>query len=680
MPTPAARAAELRREIERHNHLYYVEARPEVTDLQFDRLLDELKQIEAAHPELVTPDSPTQRVGGAPVEGFRTVTHRQPMLSIDNTYSPDELRDFDRSLRKLLAAGETIRYVVEPKIDGVAVSLTYENGLFTVGATRGNGRQGDDITHNLRTIPEVPLRLHGKGTPPALFEARGEVYMNRADLLEINRQRAADGEEPYANPRNLAAGTLKLLDPREAGKRRLRLFAYALGAVEGVEVKTHLDSLELLKRFGFPVNPHIHPFDDIEAVIAFCGGWAERRLELPYDTDGLVIKVDSFDQRRRLGATSKVPRWVRAFKFQSEQAVTRLARIELQVGKLGVLTPVAHLDPPVQLVGTTVARSTLHNAAELERKDIRVGDMVIVEKKGDVIPYVAGPVTESRTGSEKRFHWPAACPVCGAPTERVETDNSVRYICTGGVTCPAQVEARLGSFAERRKMDIEGLGDELAKQLVGSGLVRSVADVYRLTEEQLLTLERMGKKSAANLLAGIAASKGRGLGRLLAGLSIAMVGDVMAEAIAQAFPSADALLKASADDLAKVKGFGPRRAESLHKFLHSEAGRKVLTELRELGVKLTEDARPVPAAAVGKADLTGKTFVVTGTLARYSREAAEELIKALGGKATGSVSKKTDYVLAGEKAGSKLDKARELGVPVLSEDEFERLIGDSGGA
>ncbi len=667
MATTAQRADELRRLIDHHNYLYYVEARPEISDREFDRLLTELKQIETEHPELITPDSPTQRVGGRPIEGFATVVHREPMLSIDNTYNPDELREFDRRIRKLLP-GERVTYVVELKIDGVAISLTYENGRFTVGATRGDGERGDDVTHNLKTIPDLPLRLR-TNRPPALFEARGEVYMTREELVRINRQRQQKGLEPFANPRNSTAGSLKLLDPRQCAERRLRLFTYALGAVEGVEVATHQECLALLRQFGFPVNPHIAAFDSIDAVIDYCLGWDKRRHDLPYETDGMVIKVDDFEQRRRLGATSKFPRWVVAYKFAAEQALTKLLAIEVQIGKTGTLTPVAHLEP-VQLAGTTVSRASLHNADEIQRKDIRVGDMVVVEKAGEIIPYVVRSEPGARTGKEKVFQFPRQCPVCGGSVERDE--GGVYYRCTNP-SCPAQLKEHLRFYAHRNAMDIEGLGTAIIDQLVDSGLVRSIPDLYSLTLEQLVELERMGKKSAQNLLDGIAASKGRGLTRVLTGLGIRHVGEHVAEVLAQEFGNIDDLMNASAERLAQVDGIGPVLAESIARFFHSSAGRKVIEDLRAHGVKLTEDRKRKPKA--GRTDLTGKTFVVTGTLSRYSREDIERLIKDLGGKATGSVSKKTDYVVAGDKAGSKLEKARQLGVAVLTEQEFDVLIG-----
>jgi DNA ligase (NAD+) len=671
MPTIAQRAEQLRRQINHYNHLYYVEARSEISDREFDRLLDELKKLEGQHPELVTPDSPTRRVGGQPIEGFRSVTHRVPMLSIDNTYNADELREFDKRVRKALGKGDNVTYVVEPKIDGVAMSMTYENGVFTVGATRGNGEEGDDVTHNLRTIYELPLRLR-TDAPPAIFEARGEVYMTRAELVRLNRPRIEKGQKPYDNPRNLAAGTLKLLDPRESAERHLRVFAYGQGAAEGVEIRSHLQLLDLLRQFGFPVNPHIASFDVIDAVIDYVNSWATQRNDLPYETDGLVIKVNDFDQRRRLGTTTKVPRWVVAYKFPAEQGLTKVLSIDLSVGKNGTLTPTANLEP-VRLAGTTVSRATLHNADFMATKDVRVGDMVVVEKAGEIIPYIVRSEHGARTGEEKPFVWPSVCPVCGSPVKRDEKGKGVFYRCTSN-NCVGRLKKVLSEYGKRKAMDIEGLGEEIVNQLVDSGLVRSLPDLYRLTSEQLVELERMGEKSAQNLLDGIAASKGRGLARVLTGLAIPGVGDTVAELIAEAIPSADELLQVSVERLNEIKGIGPVLAENVHNFCHSAAGRKTFEELKELGVKLTQDVRARPA---GTADLTGKTFVVTGTLTRYGREEIEGLIKSVGGKASGSVSKKTDYLVAGENAGSKLAKAKELGVAVLTEEDFDKLIGKS---
>src|SRR5207244_6947013 len=512
------RAEELRRLIDHHNYLYYVEAKPEISDKKLDKLDDELRKLETDNPELITPDSPTQRVGGQPIEGFVTVKHREPMLSIDNTYSADELREFDRRVRKLLG-GEPVQYVVELKIDGVAISLTYEKGRFTVGATRGDGWRGDDVTHNLKAVMGLPLRLK-TDDPPALLEVRGEVYMNRADLARLNRERVEKGLEPFANPRNSTARSLKLLDPRLCAQRRLRLFTYGQRALEGIRPRTHDEVLKLLLKFGFPVNPNIELFDSIDEVIKYCDSWDKRRNDLPYETDGMVVKANDLEQRRRLGTTSKAPRSMVAYKFAAEQALTKILAIDVNVGRAGALTPVAHLEP-VQLAGTSVKQASLHNADQMTRKDIRIGDMVLVEKAGEIIPYVIRSEPSARKGDEKVFHFPKKCPVCGSPVERAEDEAA--YRCTG-INCPAQLKRRLQFYAHRGAMDIEGLGEALVDQLVDSALVRSIPDLYRLTFAQLEDLERMGKKSAQNLLDGIEASKKRGMTRALTGLGILDVG------------------------------------------------------------------------------------------------------------------------------------------------------------
>jgi len=663
---PTARIEELRRLINHHNYLYYVQDAPEISDKEFDGLLKELVEIEEAHPEVITADSPTQRVGGEPIGAFQQVTHRVPMLSIDNTYNAAELREFDKRIRKAVG-NEKIRYVVEPKIDGVAVSLTYVNGVLAVGATRGRGNVGDDITHNMKTVGGVPLRLR-TDRPPALFEARGEVYMTKADFVRLNEEAKAKGGKAYENPRNTASGSLKLLDPKLCAARRLRLLSYGLGAVEGLDVQTHSEALDCLKKFGFPVHAEIKAFDHMDEVIQYCEAFGAKRFSLPYDIDGLVIKVDDLGQQQRIGKTSKHVSWATAYKFEAEQGIAKILAIVVHVGKYGEQTPVATL-APVRLAGTTVQHVSLHNAAQIEQKDIRIGDSAVVVKRGEIIPYIEHILPEARTGKETPFEFPTKCSSCGSPVIREATALSIKYICTGGAICPAQLQGRLEGFAKRERMDIEGLGEVMAEALVKSGLVRTVADVYRLTKEDLLTLERVGDLSAQNLLDGIQKSKTRGLGRLLAALSIYGVSESMGPLLAQAFPSIDLLLAASQEDLAKVKGFGPKRAESIYNYFHSPSGEKLVAELRAAGVKLTED---VKAPTVGI--LTGKTFVVTGTLVKYKRNEIEALIVELGGKTTGSVSKNTDYVVVGEDAGSKADKARQLGIKMLSEEEFEKMV------
>jgi len=677
MTAAAARADELRKIIEHHNHRYYVAAAPEITDREFDRLLQELTDLEAKHPELATPDSPTRRVGGKPVDVLTAVKHRLPMYSIENSYDANMLREWDRSVRKTLG-GDVPTYVVELKIDGVAMNLTYENGLLTCGATRGDGERGDDVTHNLRTMPDVPLKLHGKN-PVALFEVRGEVFMLREDLITINRTRVANGEKPYENCRNLTAGSIRMLDPKESAKRPRRLFTYALGAVEGVELHSHLESLKLMKSLGFPVNSHTTSCADIEEVIAHVMTWNEKRHDLPYDTDGMVIKVDSFAQREKLGYTSKFPRWARAYKFEAEQAITRLVRIEVQVGRTGKLTPVGYFDPPVRLAGTTVSKASLHNSDEIERKDIHVGDMVVVEKAGEIIPQVVRVETSARTGAEKRFHFPTECPICGAATRKEEGSPFVVCSAPRG-QCGGQLMRQLLQFARRSAMDIEGLGESIASELLEADLVESLPDLFRLDKETLLKArppkdaKKAKGKWADNLLEGIAASKDRGLARVLSGISIPMVADSMADILAQEFLHIDDLMNASEERLLQVEGVATERAKAIHGYFQMEAVRNMIADFKDFGLKLTEEKREVKTAP-GGTDLTGKTFVVTGTLAKYERGEIEDLIKSLGGKPSGSVSKKTDYVVAGEKAGSKLDKAKELGVPVLTEDEFLAMIG-----
>lgn len=662
---PAKEAARLREEIRFHDYKYYVEAAPVISDLEYDRLLERLEKIEAEHPELVTPDSPTQRIGDQPVSGLAQVEHRVPMLSIDNTYSLEDLRKYAGRVAKLLG-GEPIEWVVELKVDGVAVSLVYERGLLVRGATRGNGVVGDDVTHNIRTIGDVPLRLRCEPVPPVL-EVRGEVYMTNSDLVALNQQQVERGDAPFANTRNVTAGSIRLLDARICAQRRLRFFSHSVGHAEGLKADNHMDFLAEMRACGLPTTPLVECFAEFEAAAAHCQSLIERLYELDFEIDGLVLKVNRFDQRQRLGATSKSPRWVIAYKFEKYEATTRLNEIRVQVGKTGTITPVADLEP-VELARTTVSRASLHNADEIERKDVRVGDVVVVEKAGKIIPHVVRVEKHLRKGHLPKYHFPEKCPECHA---RLVKDEGGVYIRCPNLQCPAQVKERIRYFASRNAMDIEGLGDKLVEQLVEGKLVAGYGDLYRLRLEQLAGLERMGRKSAENLLEGIAASKKRGLARLLNALSIRHVGARVATVLAEHFGSMDELCKASVEDLSKVNEIGPVIARSVHDYLHSAQGKQIIGELAEAGVEMTAPRRK--AAAGGP--LAGKTVVVTGTLARYSRDEIEELIGRLGGRATSSVTKNTDLVVAGEKAGSKLDKARRLGVRVLSEEEFERLIG-----
>ncbi|MBX3414415.1 MAG: NAD-dependent DNA ligase LigA [Pirellulales bacterium] len=666
MSKPAAKEIEeLREQIRHHDRLYYQEARPEISDLEYDRLLEQLKSLEAAHPDLVTPDSPTQRVGGEPVSSLVPVRHRVPMMSIENTYDLAELEKYGQRVAKLLP-DEQIEWVVELKIDGVACSVLYEHGKLVQAATRGNGLVGDDITHNARTIVDLPLQLHGKHVPPVL-EVRGEVYMTNSDLVRLNEEQQRRGEAPYMNTRNCTAGSIRLLDPQLTAKRRLRMFCHGLGFAEGMHAKTHTEFLREIAGYGLPATPHAESFTSFTAAIEHCQELIERLHELDFEIDGLVLKVNSFDQRERLGATSKAPRWLIAYKFEKYEATTRLNDIRVQIGKTGAITPVADL-APVELAGTIVSRASLHNADEIERKDVRIGDTVVVEKAGKIIPHIVRVEKHERKEELPKFHFPQLCPECH--TALVKDEGGV-YIRCPNATCPAQVKERLRYYASRNAMDIEGLGDKLVDQLVVDNLVRSYGDLYTLTAEQLIELERMGQRSSEKLIAAIETSKERGLARLLNALSIRHVGNRVANVLAENFSSIDELMGAEVEELSDVNEIGPIIAQSVYDFLHGDFGRQTIDELRRAGVSLRSTQT---AAQTATGPLAGKTFVVTGTLTKYGREEIEELITSLGGRAASSVSKKTDYVVAGEKAGSKLDKAKKLGVPILTEAEFEQLI------
>jgi len=655
--------ARLREEIHFHDHKYYVEAAPVISDTEYDRLMARLKELEAAHPELITPDSPTQRVGGEPVEGLAPVEHRVPMLSIENTYSVEELKRFGERTAKLLG-NEAIQWVVELKIDGVAVSLWYEEGLLVRGATRGNGRVGDDVTHAIRTVRGVPLRLRGRDIPRTL-EVRGEVYMTNSDLVALNEAQKRKGLPPFANTRNVTAGAIRLLDPRLCAERRLRFFCHGVGYVEGLRATTHMEFLEEMRSLGLPTTPLVQCFDSFDAAVEHCEEMIARLHELDFEIDGLVLKVNRFDQRERLGATSKAPRWVIAYKFEKYEAATRLKAIRVQVGKTGAVTPVAELEP-VELAGTTVSRASLHNADEIQRKDVREGDVVVVEKAGKIIPHIVRVEKHLRDKPLPQFVFPDRCPECHA---RLVRDEGGAYIRCPNADCPAQVKERIRYFASRNAMDIEGLGDKLVDQLVDSGLVRRYGDLYRLSVEQLVELERMGRKSSENLVAQIEASKGRGLARLLNALAVRHVGPRTAAVLAQEFRSMDALQRVSVEELSRVNEIGPVIAQSVHDFLQGDFGRATIADLKRLGVSMEQAAEQRVART-----LEGKTLVVTGTLRRYDRKGIEEVIARHGGRAASSVSRKTDYVVAGADPGSKLDKARQLGVRVLSEEEFEKLL------
>ncbi len=659
----------LRAELRRHNRLYYVDAAPEISDREYDRLIKRLEALETEHPELVTPDSPTQRVGGEPLTGFRTVTHAVPMLSIDNTYSYDEVREWDARVRKGLNPGEPVRYVVELKVDGVAVSLRYENGLFVLGATRGDGDRGDDITLNLRTVKGIPLALEGKA--PALLEIRGEVYMTNSELVRLNEIRRENDEAPFANPRNSTAGSLKLLDSRLCGQRRLQFVSHGLGESSGMTSGSYHEIIGQLKAWGVPVSPHTKIFETIDAVIEHAEAWSSLRNTLDFQTDGLVVKVDALGQRSRLGFRSKSPRWVIAFKYEAEQAITKIVGISVQVGKTGKLTPVADLTP-VLLAGTTVRRATLHNADDILRKDLRIGDTVVIQKAGEIIPQVVRVETEARDGSETLFTFPTTCPSCGAPVDRQPGEVDFHCLNTPA-RCPDQFKEWLRWFAHRDAMDIEGLGAKLIEQLVDKGVVKTLADVYRLNEATLAELDRMGKKSAQNLVAAIEASKSRSLDRVLTGLTIRHVGTSNAETLAQRFQTLDAIRSASLADLEGVPDVGPVVAASVFAFFQDPANQALLDDLCAVGVQPAAVA--APRSGIAGLPFSGKTFVLTGTLPKRTRPETEAIIKTLGGKVTGSVSKSTSYVLAGADPGSKLEKARQLKIPILDEPAFDALAG-----
>jgi len=656
------RIEQLRAEIRRNDYLYYVLSQPAISDREYDKLFEELKALENAHPELATADSPTQRVSGRPLEGFATVRHAVAMLSMDNTYNADELRAFDERVRKQLE-GQGYDYVVELKIDGLAISLRYGDGRLVTAATRGDGRVGDDVTANVRTIKAVPLVLLG-GEVPAVLEVRGEVYMPTRSFVELNRLRTEAGEPAFANPRNAAAGSLKLLDARITATRNLSFFAYATGQTSEPLGEDHYEALERFKELGLPVNPHIRRARDIDEVIEICSQWDNKRLKLDYQIDGMVIKVNSFEQRDILGATGRAPRWCISYKFAAEQAQTIVESIDVQVGKSGILTPVANLRP-VLLAGTTVKRASLHNFDELKRLDVREGDTVVIEKAGEIIPQVVEVKKEQRPTGAAAFKPPKKCPNCGSA---VAKDEDGVYIRCKNPGCLGQLKERLKYFAGRGQMDIEHLGPALIDQLIENGLVGNFADLYKLEEGQIAELERMAEKSAANVIKAIEASKTRPLWRLVAGLGIRHIGGQSAQILAEHFGSLDALMSAAQEELAEIDQTGPTMAKSVYEYFRDAKNRAVIEELWAAGVK------PESPKARRLGNLVGKTIVVTGTLENLSRQEAEQAIRQAGAKASSSVSKKTDFVLAGENAGSKLNKATKLGVKVINEKEFTEMI------
>ncbi len=658
------RIKELRELIDYHNYRYYVLDNPEITDAEYDKLMRELISLESQFPQLITPDSPSQRVGGEPLEAFKKVTHREPMISLADAFSEEELRDFNRRVTENV--GNQVEYVVELKIDGLAVSLTYENGLLVTAATRGDGVVGEDVTQNVKTIKSVPLRLNvQKDKIPMIIEVRGEIYLSKEGFKKLNEEREEMGLPTFANPRNAAAGSIRQLDSKITAKRPLSTFMYALGYVEGIEFNTHLEVLEFYKACGFKVNPHIKSFNNFDDVIDYCMSWKEKRHSLPYEIDGIVIKVNSLHFQKILGSTAKTPRWAIAYKFPAEQKISVIEDIVVSVGRTGVLTPNAVLTP-VQIAGSTVSRATLHNEDYIKEKDIHIGDHVLVQKAGDIIPEVVAVVKEKRTGNEKEFRMPHRCPECGA--EVIRLPGEVAYRCTG-VSCPAQIRRRIIHFASRDAMDIRGLGPAIVSLLLSANLIKDVSDIYFLKEEALIPLERMGEKSANNLIKAIENSKKQPLNRLVYALGIPLIGSKASLILAQEFKSMDRLQNATYEDLVKIPEIGDKMAESIITFFKQEQTKTLITRLKEAGVNMLyakDESGPKP--------LGNLTFVLTGALEKYSRSKAKELIENLGGKVTGSVSKKTDYVVVGKDPGSKYTKALELGVKILNEEQFEELI------
>jgi DNA ligase (NAD+) len=654
---------QLRKEIHRHDFFYYTLANPEISDREYDRLIVDLKELEAKHPEWITPDSPTQRVSGFPAKGFPTVVHKAPMLSLDNTYNVEELRDFHNRIVKNLVT-EEVEYVVEFKIDGLAVSLSYENGKFVRGATRGDGKTGEDITANLRTIgsvlPDISWFFPIEDYP--LLEVRGEVYMDHEGFKELNQQREKEGEAPFANPRNAAAGSLRLLDPRITNQRPLGIWVYGLGFYQGPKLETHLDEISLLAN-GFPVVDH-KLCASFNEVLEMVDEMQEERRALSYDIDGLVIKVNSIAAQNKLGSTNKHPRWAAAFKYEAEEAETVVEKIDVQVGRTGAITPVADLKP-VFVSGSTVSRATLHNEDEIARLDVRVGDKVVIIKAGEIIPKIVRVLDKKRRGRKQKFKMPTKCPVCKTKIERPE--GEVVWQCVNDA-CPAQLKERLLHFASRNAMDIDHLGTAIVDQLVDAGKVKIFSDLYKLKLENVSTLERMAEKSADNLINAIEKSKQAGLARLVFGLGIRHVGQRVAQVLAQTYGSMDALAKAPYEDLKTIDEIGPRIAESIREFFGEKHNKKELCKLKQHKLVMTQEKQ------AGGGNLEGKQFVLTGTLDSMTRDEAKRKIIEAGGRVTSSVSAKTDYVLAGTDPGSKLTKAQKLGIAILSEQEFKNLL------
>jgi DNA ligase (NAD+) len=663
------RVKELRNKIYHHNYRYYVLDSPEISDAQYDELLRELIAIEESYPELIIPESPTQRVGATPSTTFTQVRHRSKMLSLANAFSITELEAFFNRISSELKISE-VPLVCELKIDGIAVSLTYEDGLYTNAATRGDGETGEDITANVKTIASLPLRLMVDNAPE-LMEVRGEAFLSKQQFKQLNEEREEQGLPLFANPRNAAAGSLRQLDPKITAGRNLDIFVYGLGFVSGKEFASHWESLTYMRDIGFHVNKYAKRVDTIEDVYDFCELWQEKRHSLPFEIDGVVVKVDSYEQQEVLGLTSKAPRWAIAFKFPAEQQTTKLLGIEVNVGRTGAITPQAILEPVV-VAGSTVARATLHNEDEVRRKDLKIGDWVIVQKAGDIIPEIVAPIVSKRDGSERDFKMPTECPVCGGEVVRPEGEAVLRCI---NINCPAMIFEHIVHFASRGAMDIEGLGESVARQLLEKSMIHDVADIFYLQKEELLKIEHFKEKASRNLLEAIQKSKDKPMSRLLFALGIRHVGAHVAEVLAIHFGSMDRLLNAEVEELVAIPEVGPRIADSIVEFFNEERNLSVIDKLQKAGVRMDENIEDGAGSGTEPdSRFVGKTFVFTGTLTKFTREEAGMIVKAKGGKATTSVSKKTDFVVVGEDAGSKFDKAKSLGVKTLTEEEFKKML------
>ncbi len=654
----------LRKEIWRHNYLYYVLNKPEISDEEYDKLMDELRKLEEKFPEFITPDSPTQRVGAPPAKEFKAVKHVKPMLSLDTARDEEEIRAFDRRIKKELGVDE-VEYVAEPKLDGLSVELIYEDGKYVRGSTRGDGIEGEDVTENIRTIRAVPLVLRDDEIPyPKKLAVRGEVIMHIKDFEEFNRELIQKGEEPLANPRNAAAGSLRRLDPRETAQRPLDIFFYEIMHYEanGIKIESQWDALQTLKKWGLKINPYVKLCKNIDDAIKYHDEMEKIREDLEYEIDGVVIKVNKFEYQEALGVKTRSPRWAIAYKFPPRKEETQILDIMVQVGRTGILTPVALLKP-VDVKGVTVSRATLHNEDYIKEKDIRIGDWVRIARAGDVIPEVIEVIKEKRTGNEKEFSMPKECPVCGSHVVR----EGAYYRCTGGLSCPAQLKRSIAHFASKNAMDIEGLGGKTVDLLVEKGLIKRISDIYRLTKRDLMRIPRFAEKSAKNLIEAIEKSKNRGLARLIFALGIPNVGEHTARLLAEKFKSIDKLMKATEAELLAIKEIGPETASSIVNFFNEERNRKEIEELKKLGIKMEYEEEE------GK--LKGKVFVFTGSLKDFSREEAKEIVEKLGGIVSNSVSKNVDYVVVGEKPGSKYEKAKELGLKIINEEEFKKLVG-----